>query len=519
MLPRNLKAQSTATEPLQESLINLTNSVCVMPQVNQQHADFDLRTARLAAGLSQANLARITGYTQANLSEIELGKRPATNKDVSVLTSAIATVAAGTTPGGMRLRNHRKVAHNVHSQTELIEDDFFNDGENCPATVVNPIPATEILRRAEFGRPDQPRVLACFAGCGGMSFGFKQAGYDVAAFIELEPTARASFQSNISEATFLADDIRAVTPDDVEHWMGVLGNFDVMCGGPPCQGFSLAGKRDRNDRRNTLFRDYLLVANIIRPRVIVMENVRLLATMKNAEGRLVLDTIREEFAAIGYRVAHRFMNARNFGVPQFRDRIFLIATPLGSVDPGSIFPAPTHSSDIAKDLSAQSLLPYATFRTATGDLPQLESGEADPDDPLHWAVDHPEHVLRWLRSVPEGCSAHDNDDPSLRPPSGYNTTYKRLRWDEPCSTIGTTFSMISACRTVHPSSTRSMTLREAMRCQTFPDNFKLVGNWSEMRRQVGNAVPPLMAKLIAQSIKSAATAGIDSRELPPYSSE
>ncbi len=513
---RSPKTRVTAAAPQQVPLLALPTPARSGPHANQPPAVFDLRATRSAAGLSQANLARITGYTQARLSEIELGKRPATDEDVRVLAAAVAAVSDGATPDGMLLRNHRKAAQKARSQDEGSEDDVPDEGKTLPATVINPIPATELRRRAECGRSDRPRVLACFAGCGGLSLGFKQAGYDVAAFIELEPTARASFHLNIPEATFLADDIRAVTPADVEHWVTALGAFDVMCGGPPCQGFSLAGKRDRNDSRNTLFRDYLMVASVVRPRVIVMENVRLLATMKSAEGRLVLDSIREEFTAIGYRVSHRFINAQNFGVPQFRDRIFLIATPMGSVDPASLFPRPTHGNDVATGPFARPLLPYATFRAATGDLPQLESGESDPEDSMHWAVAHPEHVLRWLRPVPEGSSAHDNDDPSLRPPSGYNTTYKRLRWDEPCSTIGTTFSMISACRTVHPSSTRSITLREAMRCQTFPDEFRLAGNWSDMRRQVGNAVPPQLAKVVAQSVKSAATNGVDSRVLAPF---
>lgn len=486
----------------QESLLSTRDAAPFPPPRLDMSGVFDLRAKRSAVGLSQANLSRITGYTQARLSEIELGKRPPSGDDIRVLSAAISCVEGGETPDGMLLRNHRKAAQRARTQPIPREEHKSEVSVIRPGIVINPIPDTELRRRAGFAKSNQPRVLACFAGCGGMSLGFKQAGYDVAAFIELDPMARASYKANFPEAVFVADDIRAVGASDVEHWTATLGGFDVMCGGPPCQGFSLAGKRDRNDKRNTLFRDYLMIASIVRPLVIVMENVRLLATMKDADGRLVLDSIREEFTAIGYRVSHRFLNAQDFGVPQFRDRIFLIATPIGPTDPEAIFPEVSHGVGVAPGLFARPLRPPVTFRAATGDLRRLESGEADPDDPLHWAVDHPEHVLRWLRPVPEGGSAHDNEDPLLRPPSGYNTTYKRLRWDEPCSTIGTTFSMISACRTVHPTNTRSLTLREAMRCQTFPDDFKLIGNWSEMRKQVGNAVPPLLAKMVAQAVRS-----------------
>ena len=144
---------------------------------------------------------------------------------------------------------------------------------------------------------------------------------------------------------------------------------------------------------------------------------------------------------------------------------------------------------------------YRTFRDATKDLPILENGEKS-SDPLHWSITHPEHIIKWLKDVPEGYSAHDNKDASLRPPSGFNTTYKRIKWDEPCSTISTNFSMISGCRNVHPTSTRSLTIREACRCQTFPDDYIFIGNWGNIRKAIGNAVPPLLSYTIAESIRS-----------------
>ena len=98
-------------------------------------------------------------------------------------------------------------------------------------------------------------------------------------------------------------------------------------------------------------------------------------------------------------------------------------------------------------------------------------------------------------------SAHDNSNPELRPPSGFNTTYKRIKWDEPCSTISTNFSMISGCRNVHPTSTRSLTIREATRAQSFPDEFVFEGKWGDIRKAIGNAVPPLLAQIIAKAIK------------------
>ena len=167
-----------------------------------------------------------------------------------------------------------------------------------------------------------------------------------------------------------------------------------------------------------------------------------------------------------------------------------------------IFPSITHDGLV---------VPFRTFRDATSDLERVESGEKS-NDAMHWAVTHPEHVIAWLKDVPEGCSAHDNADPSMRPPSGFNTTYKRIVWDEPCSTISTNFGMISGCRNVHPEQTRSLTVREATRAQSFPDSFVFCGSWGDIRKAIGNAVPPLLAKQIAQSLMNQLFLNTDTRE-------
>jgi DNA (cytosine-5)-methyltransferase 1 len=121
---------------------------------------------------------------------------------------------------------------------------------------------------------------------------------------------------------------------------------------------------------------------------------------------------------------------------------------------------------------------------------------------LHWAVHHPQYIIDWLWDVPEGRSAHDNVDPAQRPPSGYNTTYKRQEWSEPASTVQTTFGMISGCRNVHPIATRSLTIREAARIQSFPDGFVFHGTAGAIRQGIGNAVPPLLASQIATHLRA-----------------
>jgi DNA (cytosine-5)-methyltransferase 1 len=222
--------------------------------------------------------------------------------------------------------------------------------------------------------------------------------------------------------------------------------------------------------------------------------------MKDKGGNLFIDRIIKGYKKIGYRIVLKAVNAQEYGAPQFRERVFLVGTDMRRTTAAFRFPEPTNGNNLQSSLFPDDTDPLVSFREAVSDLPLLESGEVS-SDPLHWAITHPAHVINWLKDVPEGHSAHENEDPSLRPPSGFNTTYKRLIWDEPCSTISTNFNIISGCRNVHPSSTRSLTIREAARAQSFPDSFVFFGKWGDVRRAIGNAVPPLLAKAIADSVK------------------
>jgi len=219
--------------------------------------------------------------------------------------------------------------------------------------------------------------------------------------------------------------------------------------------------------------------------------------MKSSEGHYVKDEIKREFEKRGYLVGLFDANAKDYGVPQHRERVFFIAVrrDLGA---SPSFPDPTHGQAGDGNLFSN-FAPYRTFADACSDLTFLESGET-ANDPMHAAVAHPQHVIDWLWDVPEGQSAHDNDDPSKRPPSGYNTTYKRQVWAEPGATVQTTFGMISGCRNVHPIATRSLTVREAARLQSFPDSYKFTGSLGSIRTGIGNAVPPLLAYAIAKHI-------------------
>ena len=345
---------------------------------------------------------------------------------------------------------------------------------------------------ARFIKPKSNTAISFFAGCGGLCYGARAAGIEVVAACELEPTFCDVHLQNFPKTKHLPNDIREIDASNLQWIKDEYQSIDMIIGGPPCQGFSLAGKRNSSDKRNSLFEDYLNIASLLSPKIIVMENVRMISTMKNDRGELLSTIIEEAFHEIGYRVRKYSCNARAFGVPQSRERAFFIGI-RNDLRQEPSFPVRKYGNGE---------LPFYTFGDAVSDLKYLESGEKDEMDEHHQAVSHPEHVIRWLYNVPQGKSAHDNDDIQLRPPSGYNTTYKRQVWDQPAATVSTTYGMISGSNNVHPIATRALTTREALRLQSFPDSFKMCGKLGDIRKMIGNAVPPLLAYEVCAHLRS-----------------
>ncbi|MFZ4434572.1 MAG: DNA (cytosine-5-)-methyltransferase [Microthrixaceae bacterium] len=442
----------------------------------------DLRRIRKEAGISQFRLARAVGVSSQDLSAWERGESEPSEQQLELILRTLGSIESLVESGQIRRgRRPTPVAH---------------DAPQAPGVSTDCCGPTESSQR-------RPTALALFAGCGGLALGFQNAGFNVRGFVELDPAARSTFKRNLPSSQCFGHDILDLHEHELDVIRHTVGELDVLIGGPPCQGFSLAGKRSVEDERNELYKEYARCATQLRPKVLLMENVRLLMSMKNRSGGFVIDDIRSELENAGYETAVFELNAQDYGVPQFRERVFVLGRDRDWASDSFRLcpPGSTHGVAMTTDsLFADDLAPYATFRSATLDLQTLESGERSASDPLHWGVKHPEHVINWLRDVPEGRSAHDNEDPDMRPPSGYNTTYKRIRWDEPSSTIGTTFGMISGSRNVHPESTRSLTVREAARCQTFPDHFEFEGTWGQIRTMLGNAVPPLLAEAWARHI-------------------
>lgn len=450
----------------------------------------DLRHERIKRGLSQARFAELTKIPQHVLSAAELGKLNLTDDHLLTIRSALKDDqrVKALTDRKKRYREHR------YESVKRLEDRVSR---------AQPTPGNKeyvgLLKTISDGhnspKKRKLRAISLFSGCGGFSLGFSAAGFQIAGFLELEDHLRDIYKCNFNSKE-LGSDITKINDETLRTFSKEIKNVDVIIGGPPCQGFSLSGKRRVDDPRNSLFRHYLRFVDAFNPKIAVLENVRLLTSMKSKAGVFVKDEITEAFKQHGYNIQHFEINAKDYGVPQHRERVIFVATRCDT----KIQPTLPHAEfGQPKSLFAEAR-PYRTFGDACSDLAYIESGEGS-SDPLHEAVKHPSHVIEWLWNVPEGSSAHDNVDIKLRPPSGYNTTYKRQIWSEPASTVQTTFGMISGCRNVHPIATRSLTIREAARIQSFPDEYVFCGNLGTIRTGIGNAVPPLLAYSIATHVR------------------
>ena len=450
-----------------------------------------LREHRQRLGLSQAKLSELSGISQHLLSAFELDKTLLSPALLDTLASALSDTSQVVT---LAKRNKRYQDHKYVEVPKLPER--VGRASCTPGNQEYRQALEEIATLHSQKQNRDLSALSLFSGCGGFSLGFSAAGFGVQAFLEVDEGLRGIYKENFPHSLALGGDITAVDRGALSAFAERLGSIDVIIGGPPCQGFSLAGKRNVDDPRNELFKHYLRFVDVLRPKVAVLENVRLLTSMRSASGSLVKADVCDSFREHGYSVKCFEINAKEYGVPQHRERVLFVAM---RSDLGLFPELPDRTYGESLGLFS-SVSPYRTFGDACSDLPFIESGESS-DDPLHVAVKHPAHVIEWLWDVPEGCSAHDNADPSKRPPSGYNTTYKRQVWNEPAGAVQTTFGMISGCRNVHPIATRSLTMREAARVQSFPDSYRFVGNAGTIRTGIGNAVPPLLAYRIAQYLK------------------
>lgn len=385
------------------------------------------------------------------------------------------------------------------------------------------------------------KVLDTFAGAGGFSLGFELAGAKVIGAIEIDSWACETFKFNHPNAAVLQGDITQISDNEI------LEAFkddkpDIILGGPPCQGFSICNKNngDPKDPRNSLFEEFIRIGSILKPTIMIMENVPNLMKAQTKNRDLIIDIIKKELEKLGYYVESCILESTDYGIPQIRKRLIVVATKKKMIN---LFPEKTHSATNNQIFFERELKKCPTLWDAISDLPDIEAGEGaeiaeytkPPQNEYqkilrkdatklynHKSMNHSKRLVERFASMRWGDSTSDVPE-HLRPikrngtefsEKAYDQNNRRMHPDRPCHTIPASFY----ANFVHPYKNRNFTAREGARIQSFPDwyvfkgkptvvSHKLLQREGRLEEkhlcqysQIGNAVPPLMAKAIAENI-------------------
>lgn len=365
-------------------------------------------------------------------------------------------------------------------------------------------------------------IIDLFAGCGGLSTGYEMAGFHIPLAVEKDEWASETYRFNHRDTKVITGDITKI--EDLDALIPTNVKVDGIIGGPPCQGFSLSGNRDKKDPRNSLFMDFVRFVKYFKPKFFMMENVPGILSMENAKGESVKDLIMKEYDKAGYNAAYKILNAADYGVPQTRTRVIFIGIrkDLPFIQE-ELYPKPILSEDN-----------YITINQAIMDLPQIESGKGCdvqeysclPQNDYqklmrenskcitnHIAMRHTQRLIDRFKVIKQGQSLADvpaehmqrqRGDASKTSGKIYSQNNMRPFGDKPSPTIAASFQS----NFIHPNLNRNYTAREAARIQSFPDWYEFKGKRTTMSweknlsqyQQIGNAVPPLLAKAIALNL-------------------
>ncbi|HHG3487652.1 TPA: DNA cytosine methyltransferase [Vibrio parahaemolyticus] len=382
-------------------------------------------------------------------------------------------------------------------------------------------------------------AIDLFAGAGGLSTGLEMAGFEVLFANEVSDTFSTSLKYNHPRTIVETADIRDLEPKTVRKLLSLeKGDLDLLAGGPPCQGFSInAPKRSTEDHRNHLFLDYLRFVDEFEPKIVLIENVPGMVSFEKGQ---TIQSILQSLENLGYKAEVRILYAAHYGVPQMRWRTIFLASKL-DVDVQSLFPKPIYNTkgrpNFATSLKGESLLTpqhlfeesqagHVTIEQAIGDLPPIPNKggfevldyTSPPTSEYQKILRSPEghtfnHIcaglgranLERLPHIPQGGSWRDIPFDLL--PKGmqrakrsdHTQRYGRL------SNCGIGSTILTKCdphwgRYIHPEQDRVLSVREAARIQSFPDNCRFFGKLADQYMQVGNAVPPLFAKAIGETV-------------------
>lgn len=328
------------------------------------------------------------------------------------------------------------------------------------------------------------KVMDLFSGAGGFLLGFEKEGFDIILSTDFDEDCEKVHKINRPNIPFVRADIRTLSNEKIDELLNGQ-TVDVLIGGPPCQGFSTIGnrvssdpeRRTKYDPRNDLFREYIRILNHLQPKVFVMENVK---GIKTRDGGTIFEEIQRQFKETGYDFNCITLNAADYGVPQYRERVFFYGTRIG-VDFEA--PIPTHG---------ENRNPYNIVLDAIGDL--ANKGEEVSN---HIPLKHGEKNIRRYQLIPEGGRLPENDLPADLYRKNFGNTFKRLDRNKPSLTMVPGHNAFP----IHPWLDRSLTVREAARIQTFPDDYIFSGRRDKQCMQVGNAVPVQLANAWAKQVK------------------
>ncbi len=340
-------------------------------------------------------------------------------------------------------------------------------------------------------------VVSLFTGAGGMDLGLEEAGFETVVSIEFNSVFRDTIRLNRPHWDPIDDfngDVTKITSDFILKRTGLkVGDAALIVGGAPCQPFSNMGmKKGIKDSRGTLFHDFIRLVRELRPKGFIFENVEGLTQGKH---KFVIDTLEKAFTKIGYSVNSRLLLAADYGAPQKRKRLFVVGCRSG-VTP--VFPEPTHARN-----QENGLLPWVTVRDAFKTISKERLKKKDC-----CFMNHSSEMVKRISLIPEG--GNFKNLPNRLLPDCWKSgkyqgqdTFGRLRWNEPSVTIRTCGYNPTKGRYIHPSEHRGLNTIEMAVLQTFPLNYQFVGGLKTIGEQIGNAVPPVLAKVVGLQLKKA----------------
>lgn len=340
------------------------------------------------------------------------------------------------------------------------------------------------------------KIIDLFCGCGGLSLGFEMAGFEPILAIDLWKDAIVTYNHNRKEKVGKCIDIKDLS-DEYLRSLNTSREIVGVIGGPPCQGYSTVGTRDINDPRNHLYLQYCRVVEQVQPTFFVLENVKGLTTLCNGMFR---DDIYERFSKLGYTVSYKIINAAHYGVPQNRERVFFVGVknnefvfPTG--DDKNLLTCKDAISDLPKLSEENGTYPHHEYVCAPQTRYQKMMRKDSSVIYNHQLTMHTEQTKQIIGMIPDGGKIKDlpREYWDVRK---YNKAFERMSSSRPSNTVDTGHRNY-----FHYSENRIPTARENARLQSFPDAFEFIGTRTSQYKQIGNAVPPLLAYAIAKAIK------------------